>query len=253
MHARARPADAYCDLPTHRRTLFRRIAPRRGDRSVIDSHQIQPLWWGDLTARGAVARGERRGEIIGAPLAFPDVHQRTSHRAHLVLQERTRRGADTDLFASARDIEAIERLYRRFGLALGRAEGGEVVMADKALCGGMHRFGIERARHAPSAVLVERKIGAAVDDAIKVMPFDGGEPGVEVRRRAFGGEYHDRLRAQVEIDGVAHGLAFPVLSEIDMRHLAQSMQRGVGPSGGADYNPLAGEGCNRIGEDGLHW
>src|ERR1700687_398393 len=125
-------------------------------------------------------------------------------------------------------------------------------MADKPLCCGMHRFGIERARHAPSAILVECKVGAAVDDAIKVMPFDGGEPGVEVRRRAFRGQHHDRLRAQVEIDGVAHGLSFTVLGEIDMRDLAQSVHAGVGPSGGADYNPLGGEGRNRIGEDGLH-
>src|SRR5260370_11750783 len=104
------------------------------------------------------------------------------------------------------------------------------MMADKPPCGGMHRFGIERAGHAPSAILVECKVGAAVGDAIKVMPFDGGEPGVEVPRRAFGGQYHDRLRAQVEIDGVAPGPPPPLSADVDLRPPPPSIPARPAPS-----------------------
>jgi len=58
----------------------------------------------------------------------------------------------------------------------------------------VHGLGVEWARHAPSAILLKRQIGAPVDDTVKVMPFDGGEPRVEIRRRALGGEHCHRLR-----------------------------------------------------------
>jgi hypothetical protein len=68
------------------------------------------------------------------------------------------------------------------------------VAADKPLRGGVHGLRIQRARHAPGAILLKRKIGASVDDAIKVMTFDGGKARVEIRRRALHGEHRYRLR-----------------------------------------------------------
>ena len=74
-----------------------------------------------------------------------------------------------DLVAVARHVEPVERLHRRFRLAFGRAERGEVVLADQPLRGRVHRLGVERARHAPGAAAIEREIGAAVDDAIEIV------------------------------------------------------------------------------------
>ncbi len=145
MRPGCRPRRADVDLPSHYRALFRLI--------VLHPHQIKPLRRGDLAAARAVAGGECGGEILGAPFALADMHQRADHRAHLMVQERARRGGDVHLVAVALNVEAIEALHRRFRLALGGAEGGEVVPADETLRGGVHRGAIERARHAPGAVL----------------------------------------------------------------------------------------------------
>ena len=107
----------------------------------------------DLAAGGAVAGGERRGKIVGAPFALADMDERADHRAHLMVQERARGRRDAHFVAVARDVEQVEGFHRRFGLAFGGAEGGEVVPADQLLRGGVHRVGIERTRHAPGAVL----------------------------------------------------------------------------------------------------
>src|SRR5579862_10014660 len=136
--------------------------------------------------------------------------QRAYYRAHLVLQERARRRGDAHVVAVARDVETVEGLYRRFRLAFGGTERREIVLADEILRGSLHRGAIERARHAPGAVLLERKIGAAVADAIEVMPLGRRETRVESFRDPFRHKHRDRPRAQMEIDGVAHIVAVPV-------------------------------------------
>ena len=69
----------------------------------------------------------------------------------------------------ASTLEPVERLHRRLGLAFGRAERREIVLADQALRGSVHAAassgrGTRQARPASSV-----KIGAAVDDAIEIM------------------------------------------------------------------------------------
>ena len=63
-----------------------------------------------MTAGCTIARGEHCREVVGAPLAFADMNERTDHRTHLVLQKRTRRGADADLVAIARHVEKARLL-----------------------------------------------------------------------------------------------------------------------------------------------
>src|SRR5258708_32634296 len=105
--------------------------------------------------------------------------QRADHRAHLVLQERAGGSGDAHVVAVTCDVETIERLHWRFRLALGGTERGEVVLANQTLCGGMHRFAIERAWYAPGAVLVDREIGAAGCDAGEVSTVGCPEARVE--------------------------------------------------------------------------
>ena len=178
--------------------------------------------------------------------------QRADHRTHLMLQERARRGRDAHFIAVARDIEPVERLYRRFGLALGRAKGREVVLADQPLRRRVHGCAVERPRHAPGAVLLQRQIGAPIDDAIEIMALDGREARIEIRRDLFGREHRDRLRAQVKIDRIAHRVVIPIFGEIDMRDLAERMHAGVGAPGTGNNDALAGEGRDRVGEHALH-
>ena len=73
------------------------------------------------------------------------------------------------VLAVARDVEPIERLHRRIGLAFGGAERREVVLADEPLRGRVHGRGVERARHPPGVFQIEGQIGPAIDDAIEIV------------------------------------------------------------------------------------
>ena len=78
------------------------------------------------------------------------------------------------------DVELVERLLRRFGLALGIAKRREIMLAEQALRRGVHRIRIELARHPPASPDVEREIGAVVGDAIAIVALDRGEPRLEI-------------------------------------------------------------------------
>ena len=81
-------------------------------------------------------------------------------------------------------VKLIERLHRRFRLAFDIAEGGEIVLADETL---RRRRAwpqlVERLGDAPGAAALEGEIGAAIDDAIEIVPLDRGEARVEAIRR----------------------------------------------------------------------
>ena len=57
----------------------------RPRRLIIHPDKVQAVRWRDLAARGAIARGKRRGKIIRAPFAFADMNERADHGAYLVL------------------------------------------------------------------------------------------------------------------------------------------------------------------------
>ena len=49
----------------------------------------------------------------------------------------------------------------------------------------MHRRAVKWARHPPRAILLEREIGAAVDDPVAIMPLDRREARLESVGDAF--------------------------------------------------------------------
>src|SRR3954449_12018412 len=102
-----------------------------------------------------------------------------------------------DLVAGARDVQQVERLHGRLRLAFGRAERGEVMLADKALRRGVHRLNVEPARHTPRALALQCEIGAAVDDAVEIMALLRRETRVEAVGGFFRGENRDRMRPQM--------------------------------------------------------
>ena len=144
------------------------------------------------------------------------------------MQERARRGDDVDVVAVAHDVELIERFLRRFGLAFGVAKRREIVLADQPLRGRVHRVGIERPRHAPDVAGIEREVGAAIDDAIEIMPPDRGEPRLECIRHDLRREHADRMRPQMRVQAVAQPARREVLCDIAMRDLRQRMHAGIG-------------------------
>ena len=157
---------------------------------VIHPHQIQPIRRRDGTTSGAVARGQCRRKIVGAPAPVADPDQRADHRAHLAVQKRARRGHDVD------GVAVPDR--RRAGRASSSGDfawhsvSRNVVkscLPTSRCARRMHRLGIERSRQPPDVADLERQIGAAIADAIKIMPLLRGEPRLEIighdlRRRA---------------------------------------------------------------------
>ena len=91
------------------------------------------------------ARSISRRDHLPSPTSFSVP---TIERTWLCRNERAN-GVDMDFLAHARDVEAIERLHRRFRLALRGAEGGEVVLPDQRLRRVMHRLGVEIAHDMP--------------------------------------------------------------------------------------------------------
>ena len=71
-------------------------------------------------------------------------------------------------------------------------------LPEKPLRGRVHRRDVERARHAPDAAALERKIGPAVDDAIEIVPPGRRKARIEIVGDPFGRQHRDRMRPQIE-------------------------------------------------------
>ena len=69
-------------------------------------------------------------EIAWAPFALAHQHQAADHRADLVVEEGARRSLDLDGVAPSAHAKAVERLHGALRLAMGGAEGREIVAAD---------------------------------------------------------------------------------------------------------------------------
>ena len=98
----------------------------------------------------------------------------------------------------------------------------------------------------------EREIGAAIDDAVEIVPPDGRGARVEIIRGTFGGENRNRVRPQMRIECVAYGVGIPLLREIDMGDLSPRMDAGIGTAGALYQRFIAGERFDRGGEQALH-
>src|SRR5690606_17234800 len=119
--------------------------------------------------------------------------ERADQRAHLIVQEGARGGADLDLLAKARDLQLVEGLHRAFRLALDRTEGGEVVPAYEPLRGLVHGLGVEPSRHMPHLAAIQRRRRAAVEDAVEIMPRLGREARIEILWYGSSTKNGDRL------------------------------------------------------------
>src|SRR5260370_24900541 len=209
--------------------------------SIIHPDQIEPVRRRYRTTGIAVARRQCAREIVRAPSAFADLDQRAHHRAHLVMPERARRCVDASLVAVPLYDQRVKRVYRRFRLALGGKECGEVVPPDKALSGLVHGRHVERPRRSPGTSGLQGEIGPAIDDPIEIMALACRKPRVEVVRDMLGCQHRDRMRPQMGIDGVADGVSVPRPGEVDMRHLAGGVHARIRASRPLHVNALAAE------------
>ncbi len=102
-----------------------------GDRPDLVNHaqQRQALRRRGHAAGGAVAGGEHARDRVGRDLTAAEVDQRADQDAHHVLEERRRLDLDGEDRALAIELEAAHHAHRRAALAVGGAEGAEVVLA----------------------------------------------------------------------------------------------------------------------------
>ena len=91
----------------------------------------------------------------------------------------------------------------------------------------------------------ERKRGAPVDDAIEIVALQRGEAGVERGRHGLGRQHRDRMRTQMRVDRIAHGVGVPLPREIEMGDLSERMHARIGAARPAHRDGLAAEGGDR--------
>jgi hypothetical protein len=104
----------------------------------------------------------------------------------------------------------------------------------------------------PDPAQVEAGAGAAIEDAILIMPGGGGEAGLETLVDAVGGEDRHRVRLGMIVQRLADLERIPVAFEVEMHHLAERMNPRVGTSGGLGDDALATETLDRLLEQLLH-
>ena len=117
----------------------------------------------------------------------------------------------------------------RFGLALHRAERGEVVLTEQCLSRAVHGLGIERARDPGAAQALERGACARVQDVVAIDPADRGVPRMEPRSD-LGGPFERDGRWQPGV-GAEHPRARGApCRRVEVDDLADRVNAGIGPS-----------------------
>jgi hypothetical protein len=158
-----------------------------------------------------------------------------------VVEKRARLGRDLDLVARPAHVQTVERLFRAFGLAFGRAEGREIVVADQNLRGRMHRVGVEAVMDMPHAAFVEDGPRAPVRDSIKIGALHGRETRVEIGRYLRHVDRSHTGGLQMPVQRVADFQRVPVALEIDVCCLPQRVHARIGAPGGGDFHRMAAE------------
>ena len=110
---------------------------------IIRLYEIQAIRRGVEAEGGAVFCFEGGAQVCRGPFALADERQAAHHRADLVMEEGAGARLNDNAVAIAVDIEAVKSFDWASRLAMNRAERREVTMADKDLCGVMHRFRIQ--------------------------------------------------------------------------------------------------------------
>ncbi len=125
-------------------------------------------------------------------------------------------------------------------------------MAHQGLGRGVHGLGVQRLPDVPDPAVVQRRRRPPVEDAVEVAPPLGREAGVEVFGRLGRLQDGDGLLRQVGVDGVADGGGRPGPLQVDVDHLRQGVDPGVGAARSVDRRRLAGKGGDRLLQRRLH-
>ena len=85
-----------------------------------------------------------------------------------------------------------------------------------------------------------------------IRSYYGRGAGIEIVRHLLGGENRHRMRPQMRVERVAHGVSIPVPAEIDMGDLAARVHAGIGAAGALHCCCFAGERRDGRHQHALH-
>ena len=191
----------------------RRAAPPRGE------HRVHALGRQAATADLAQGPHDRADHLVEEPVA-PDVH---------VDQVRRGAGARGGRRGRPRHVDGEQRA-RAVSVAVGAArERGEVVRAHEARAGRLHGREVERPRHVPGGLGLERTSRAPEEQPVAVELARGPEPGVEPGGRLVHGD--DRhVVGQERVEARLEPLRRDGRARLEARHLPERVDPRIRPA-----------------------
>lgn len=168
------------------------------------------------------------------------------------MKERPGPGVDPDFTATDGDREFVERFDRRFCLAFGIPKRREIMLSDQDRSALGHGCGVEGGRHPPNSAAVQCRGRAPVDDAIQIGPTTSRKSGVKFLIHDLGLEHRNGVRFDMEVDRVPDRVRLPVLFEINVGNLTQSMDTGIRAPGNGEAGGFAGKPLDGLLENLLN-
>ena len=158
---------------------------------VVDPHQGEALRWSRHARLATVTAVENPLHVCRR--AFAPARPRTACRRGCAPCSSRTASASTSTVTRSPERATARRLSVRVGglaLAIGGAEGGEVVAADEAVGGGVHGGDVDAAAQMPDVAVAHGRARRRGPDAVAVELAARGEAGVEVvgdrsRRRGW--------------------------------------------------------------------
>ena len=157
------------------------------------------------------------------------------------MQEALGGGPDFDQLSLPGHVQPVQGAHRIFRLAVSGAEGRKIVMTHEHLRCGMHRLVVQQLRHPPRPMRLQSKGSSAVDDAVKIVALQRGEPCVKAipRRRHVNDRDPLSSHPKMRVQRVAQRVGLPVPGEIRMDDLTLCVNAGVGAASASYENGFA--------------
>lgn len=200
--------------------------------------QIQAVRRTDRPTGGAVSGVQGGLNIRRRPRPGTNPFESADKTADLIVQKRP--GTDIEMVFGAAgridagDAQVIQCLDRAFGLTNGRAEGGEIVLANQDVCGGLHGRDIKGMFDLPDQPLGMGGRGAAAEDTKEIPPLKRRETGMEIIPDGGAIDNRNGQRFEMVIQCLRQSKRRPVTVHVAMGNLTQTVHACVGAASGGN-------------------
>ena len=194
---------------------------------VTGTEEIQPVGGKGRRCTFASARRQHLGHPVARPGAGPHGDQAAHEVADHVVQEGHRLEVEAPVRPMALDGDLAHQLDRRQRLAVGRPEGGKIVLADQVGGGAAHGLDLQRAERPAHRAPVDRRFDGRFDDDVGVTPTSG-----EVARMEVVCHWHTPLdrdvARQVAVGAADPGERVTGAVGVEVDDLIEAVDTGVG-------------------------